>query len=300
MKLVERIDDLRHVLDEARRDGQSVGFVPTMGFFHEGHRSLMRAARSAHDVAVVSLFVNPLQFGVGEDLDGYPRDVDGDSAVCEAEGVDILFAPPPDEMYPGGSPLTAVTVAELTEGLCGTGRPVHFGGVATVVTKLVSIVGPCTAYFGRKDYQQLVVVKRLAADLSLPVEIVGCPLVREPDGLAMSSRNAYLSADERRAASVLFRSLQTGVAEVEGGERDPATLRRIVANAVTAEPLARLEYAEVVAADDLTPIDRISGEVLVAVAARVGNARLIDNVILRVDGDDVQADLGVTTGPGSE
>lgn len=300
MKLVERIDDLRHVLDEARRDGQSVGFVPTMGFFHEGHRSLMRAARSAHDVAVVSLFVNPLQFGVGEDLDGYPRDVDGDSAVCEAEGVDILFAPPPDEMYPGGSPLTAVTVAELTEGLCGTGRPVHFGGVATVVTKLVSIVGPCTAYFGRKDYQQLVVVKRLAADLSLPVEIVGCPLVREPDGLAMSSRNAYLSADERWAASVLFRSLQTGVAEVEGGERDPATLRRIVANAVTAEPLARLEYAEVVAADDLTPIDRISGEVLVAVAARVGNARLIDNVILRVDGDDVQADLGVTTGPGSE
>lgn len=296
MKLVERIDDLRGLLDDARADGKSVGFVPTMGFFHEGHRSLMRVARDAHDVVVVSLFVNPLQFGPAEDLGGYPRDPEGDAAVCEAEGVDILFAPPGDEMYPDGPPVTGVTVADLTEGLCGLGRPVHFGGVATVVTKLFSIVGPCTAYFGRKDFQQLAVVRRLARDLSLPVEVVGCPLVREPDGLAMSSRNAYLSDRERAAAAVLFRALRTGVAEVQAGERDPATLRRVVANAVTAEQRVRLEYAEVVSAGDLAPLERVEGDVLVAVAARAGKARLIDNVTLRVEGQSVTADLGVIAG----
>lgn len=300
MKLVERIDDLRHLLDDARGDGKTVGFVPTMGYFHEGHRSLMRAARAEHDVVVVSVFVNPLQFGADEDLGAYPRDSEGDAAVCEREGVDFLFAPLVEEMYPDGAPVTSVVVAELSESLCGVGRPVHFGGVATVVVKLLSIVGTCAAYLGRKDYQQLVIVRRLARDLSLPVAVVGCPLVRETDGVAMSSRNAYLDPRERRAARVLLRALRTGVEEVEAGERDPATLRRVVANAITAEPRVRLEYVEVVSAEDLGALERIEGEVLVAVAARVGRARLIDNVVLRAQGESVTADLGVITESPSE
>ena len=296
MKVVQHVGDLGHLLDDARGEGRTVGFVPTMGFFHDGHRSLMRAARAHHDVVVVSLFVNPLQFGPAEDLDGYPRDPEGDAAVCEAEGVDILFAPSGDEMYPRGRPLTSVAVAELSEGLCGLDRPIHFGGVATVVTKLFSIVGPCTAYFGKKDYQQLTIVRRLVDDLSLQVEVVGCPLVRESDGLAMSSRNAYLGPRERDAATVLFRALLAGVTEVEAGERDAATIRRVVANTVTAEQRVRLEYAEVVSADDLSAIARIQGDVLIAVAARVGKARLIDNVTLSVEGPSVTADLGVLSG----
>ena len=296
MKVVQHVGDLRHLLDDARGEGRTVGFVPTMGFFHDGHRSLMRAARAHHDVVVVSLFVNPLQFGPAEDLDGYPRDPEGDAAVCEAEGVDILFVPSGDEMYPRGRPLTSVAVAELSEGLCGLDRPVHFGGVATVVTKLFSIVGPCTAYFGKKDFQQLTIVRRLVDDLSLQVEVVGCPLVREPDGLAMSSRNAYLGPRERDAATVLFRALRAGVTEVEAGERDAATVRRVVANTVTAEQRVRLEYAEVVSADDLSAIARVKGVVLIAVAARVGKARLIDNVTLSVEGRSVTADLGVLSG----
>ena len=296
MKLVEHIDDLRHLLDDARAEGRTVGFVPTMGFFHQGHRSLMRAARAHHDLVVVSLFVNPLQFGPGEDLDAYPRDRDGDAAVCEAEGVDFLFAPSAEEMYPAGRPVTSVAVAGLSEGMCGRDRPVHFGGVATVVTKLFSIVGPCTAYFGKKDFQQLTIVRRLVDDLSLPVRVVGCSLLREPDGVAMSSRNAYLEPDDRQAAAVLFRALQVGVAEIEMGERDPATVRRVVANTITAEPRVRLEYAEVVSADDLERLERIEGRVLIAVAARAGKARLIDNVTLVLEGDSVTADLGVISG----
>ncbi len=299
MKTVEHIGDLRAILDDARAAGQTVGFVPTMGFFHEGHRSLMRAARADHDVVVVSVFVNPLQFGEGEDFDAYPNDLERDTAVCEAEGVDLLFVPSVDEMY-GERCVTNIHVAELTDGLCGVGRPTHFDGVATVVTKLFSIVGPCTAYFGRKDHQQLAVVKRLTADLSLPVEVVRCPLVREPDGLAMSSRNAYLEPDERRAATVLHRALLEGIRVIEAGERDPATVRRVVADGVIAEPAARLEYCEVVHADDLQPVtalDRPEDGVVIALAARVGEARLIDNVAVQVDGDVVVSDVGVTTDP---
>lgn len=299
MKTVEHIGDLRAILDDARAAGQSVGFVPTMGFFHEGHRSLMRAARANHDVVVVSLFVNPLQFGESEDLDAYPSDLERDTAICEAEGVDLLFVPPVDEMY-GERCVTNIHVAELTDGLCGVGRPTHFDGVATVVTKLFSIVGPCTAYFGRKDHQQLAVVKRLAADLSLPVDVVGCPLVREPDGLAMSSRNAYLESGHREAATVLHRALIEGVRTIEAGERDAATVRRVVADTVTAEPAVHLEYCEVVDADDLTPaisIDQAEDGLVIALAARVGRARLIDNVAVRVDGTDVVTDIGVRAEP---
>ncbi|HVM40838.1 MAG TPA: pantoate--beta-alanine ligase [Acidimicrobiia bacterium] len=293
MKRVEHVDDLRAILDDARASGRRVGFVPTMGYLHEGHRSLVRAARAANDVVVASIFVNPLQFAAGEDLDRYPRDLDRDARILEAEHTDLLFTPPVEEMYPGGAPLTTVSLPALSRGLCGGARPTHFDGVATVVTKLFSIVGPSRAYFGKKDFQQYVIVRRLAADLSFPVEVVGCPLVREPDGLAMSSRNAYLSPAQRQAATVLWRGLSAGAAAVEAGERDAATLRRVVANTITVEPTARLEYVEVVSTADLAPVDRLDGEVLVAVAARLGETRLIDNISVVVDGGEVTCDLGV-------
>ena len=211
-----------------RARGGTVGLVPTMGFFHEGHRSLMRAARAENDVVVVSLFVNPTQFGPTEDLDAYPRDLAGDTAVAAAEDVDVLFAPSVAEMYPDGA-ATTVHVAGLTDGLCGASRPGHFDGVTTVVAKLFSIVGPCHAYFGRKDAQQLAVVRRMAADLDLPVQVVGCPLVREPDGVAMSSRNAYLVADDARAATVLVRALRCAADAVLAGERDARRVRSVLA-----------------------------------------------------------------------
>jgi pantoate--beta-alanine ligase len=300
--LVETIEDLRAHLDEARGRGATVGFVPTMGAFHEGHRSLMRAARVNHDTVVVSLFVNPLQFGPAEDLDRYPKDLTGDLAAAAAEGVDLVFAPPVEEMYPGfpGRPLTTVSVGGLTGGLCGTTRPGHFDGVATVVSKLFGIVGPCSAYFGRKDAQQLAVVRRMAADLCLPVHVVGCPLVREPDGLAMSSRNRNLSPAERAAATVIHRGLQSGADVVTAGERDAGKLRRVVANVLTTEPLVRLEYAEVVAGDTMVPLEVLDGEVLVAVAARVGGVRLIDNMTIHVDARGAVVDLGVLVAPTGE
>jgi pantoate--beta-alanine ligase len=300
--VIETIDDLRGLLDEARGLGRTVGFVPTMGAFHDGHRSLMRAARVGHDTVVVSLFVNPLQFGPTEDLDRYPKDLAGDVAVAADEGVDIVFAPPVEEMYPGfpAPPLTAVSVGGLTERLCGGSRPGHFDGVATVVTKLFSIVGPSTAYFGRKDAQQLAVVRRLAADLCLPVRVVGCPLVREADGVAMSSRNRNLSPAEREAAAVIHRGLQAGAEVVVAGERDAGKLRRVVANVLTTEPLVRLEYAEVVAADTMAPVDVLDGGVLVAVAARVGDVRLIDNMTIHVDAGGAVVDLGVAVAPDGE
>ena len=300
MKLVEQAAQLRAVIGAARRDGATVGFVPTMGAFHEGHRSLMRAARQANDLVVVSLFVNPLQFGANEDLDHYPRDLAGDVTVVEQEGVDLLFVPSVEEMYPDGRPRTTVHVDGLSSGLCGDGRPGHFDGVATVVAKLFALVGPCRAYFGRKDAQQLAVVRRMAADLSMPVEVVGCPLVREPDGLALSSRNRNLTPVERGAATVIARGLRSGAELVSGGERDAGRLRRVVANVLTTEPLVRLEYAEIVRASDLVPVETLDGEVLVAVAARVGPVRLIDNMTIQVDGPAVTVDLGVTSNPVGE
>ena len=294
MIVVERIDALRATCEDARRAGHTVGLVPTMGYFHEGHRSLMRAARAAHDVVVVTIFVNPLQFGANEDLDAYPRDLAGDSAAAEAEGVDILFTPSLAEMYPEPT-RTTVHVDGLTSGLCGAARPTHFDGVTTVVAKLFSIVGPSTAYFGRKDAQQVAVVRRMAADLNLPVEVVGCPLVREPDGVAMSSRNAYLSRSERAAATVLSRALRAVADAVVAGERDPGTVTGLIEATVADEPLVALEYAEARRAGDLEPVGRLDGEVLVAVAAKVGTARLIDNVTITIADGEVTTDLGVTT-----
>jgi pantoate--beta-alanine ligase len=292
MQHIETIAELRALCDRARSQGRRVGLVPTMGFLHEGHRSLMQAARAACDVVVVTIFVNPLQFGIGEDLERYPRDLTGDLGQCEQEGVDVVFAPSVAEMYPSGPPLTSVHVDGLTNDLCGAARPTHFDGVSTVVTKLLAIAGPCAAFFGRKDAQQLAVIERLVEDLNLPVEVVGCPIVREPDGLARSSRNAYLSPEHRRAAVVLSRSLRTAADAVLAGERDASAVVAGVRALVATEPEVRLEYVEVREARELAPIAVIDGNVLLALAAHVGETRLIDNVTLSVHGTEVHADLG--------
>jgi len=291
---VTTVDDVRAACGTARAQGRRVGLVPTMGFFHEGHRSLMRAARADTDLVVVSLFVNPTQFGPTEDLAGYPRDLVGDAAVTESEGVDVLFAPEVAEMYPAGA-RTTVHVDGLTAGLCGATRAGHFDGVTTIVAKLFSIVGPCRAYFGRKDAQQLAVIRRMTADLDLPVEVVGCALVREHDGLAMSSRNSYLDAEERNAATILAASLYLASESIVAGQRDAEAIRGLIVDTVSRSPLVRLEYAEVVDAATLVPVDRIVGDTLVALAAHVGKARLIDNVTISFPGGVATPDLGVLT-----
>ena len=277
MKAIATIAELRTALDGHRAAGRTVGFVPTMGYLHDGHASLMRAARQRDHVVVTSIFVNPLQFGAGEDLDAYPRDLARDTALAAEAGVDVLFTPSVTEMYPRPV-LTTVSVAQVSEGLEGATRPTHFAGVATVVAKLFSIVGPCRAYFGAKDWQQIAVVRRMAADLSLPVEVVACPTVRELDGLAMSSRNVYLTPEEREAAPVLYTALKSGVASVTAGERDPAVVRDLMADIIRAEPLAELDYAEVVDAESFTVPEPLSGNLRLLAAVRFGRARLIDNV----------------------
>ena len=281
MRVTTTIAETRAALDAARHDGATVGLVPTMGYLHDGHVSLMTRARGECDVVAASIFVNPLQFGAGEDLSTYPRDLPADSARSEAAGIDLLFTPSVEEMYPRPT-ATSVIVPELAATMEGASRPTHFAGVSTVVAKLFNIAGPCRAYFGEKDFQQLAIVRRMAGDLSFPVEVVGCAIVREPDGLAMSSRNVYLSADERAAAPVLHRALRSGVAAVLAGERDPATVRDLVAEIIAAEPLAELDYAEVVDAATLARPDRLSGEIRLLTAARFGRPRLLDNLGLLV------------------
>jgi len=277
VKTLHAIAELRPLLEGERAAGRSVGLVPTMGYLHEGHLSLMRQARADTDVTVASIFVNPLQFGVGEDLDAYPRDLDRDGRLAEAAGVDLLFVPSADEMFPQPV-LTTVSVAQVSEPLEGTARPGHFAGVATVVAKLFAIVGPCRAYFGEKDFQQLAVVRRMARDLSLPVEVVGCPTARELDGLALSSRNSYLTAGEREAAPVVYRALRAGVAAILAGERDPTPVRALMGQIIEAEPLAQLDYAEVVDADSFRIPEPLAGNLRLLAAVRFGGARLIDNV----------------------
>jgi pantoate--beta-alanine ligase len=238
----------------------------------------MERSVSERDVTLVTIFVNPLQFAANEDLETYPRDLDRDLAMCEDEGVAVVLHPSVEEMYPFGTPtLTSVSVADISARLEGASRPTHFAGVATVVSKLFNIAGPSHAYFGEKDWQQLAVIRRMAADLSFPVDVVGCPTVREADGLAMSSRNAYLTPDERAAAPVLHWALVAGAAAIAAGERDPARVRELVASLIRAEPIAELDYAEVVDADTLQELDPLAGKLRLLAAARFGRARLIDN-----------------------
>jgi pantoate--beta-alanine ligase len=276
VRIVDRIDVVRKELDTARGGGLSVGLVPTMGALHAGHLSLIERSVATCDVTLVTIFVNPLQFGPAEDLARYPRDLDGDVVTATAAGADLVFAPSVDEMYPEPV-VTTVSMAGPASGLEATTRPGLFAGVATVVAKLFAIAGPCTAFFGEKDYQQLLVVRRLAADLSFPIRVVGCPTVREPDGLALSSRNAYLSPEELRAATVLHRALQAASAEARRGA-GASVLRKVMADTVAGEPLARLDYAEVAHPDTLEPLATLDGEARLLVAAWVGTTRLIDNV----------------------
>jgi len=278
VRVLETIAETRAELDDARRDGKSIGLVPTMGYLHKGHQSLMHRSVVERDVTLVTVFVNPLQFGAGEDLGSYPRDFERDAELCESAGVDIVLHPSVDEMYPAGLPLlTTITVDEVSAPMEGESRPTHFAGVATVVAKLFNIAGTCHAYFGEKDWQQLAVIRRMAEDLSFPVEVVGCPTVREADGLAMSSRNAYLTREERAVAPVLHWALVAGAASVSAGERDPLKVRALVTDLIRAEPRADVDYVDVVDAKTLRRIDPLDGEVRLLAASRFGRARLIDN-----------------------
>lgn len=299
-EVVTTITEVRRRCDDARRAGRRVGLVPTMGFLHAGHASLMRAAAHRDDFVVVSVFVNPIQFGPHEDLDAYPRDLEGDRLTAADAGVDLVFAPTSAEMYPTGPPRTTVRVEGLTAGLCGAHRPGHFDGVTTVVAKLAAIVGPCRAYFGRKDFQQLRVIEQMVADLDLPVEVVGCPLVREADGLALSSRNAYLEPSERAAATVLFRSLREASRLLARGARDPRGVLDAVRATLATEPAVRPQYVELVDVARLEPVREIDGRraLVLALAAHVGRARLIDNMVVSWRDGTPLADLGVTLGPG--
>ena len=279
MKIVETIAEVREQVRAWRREGLSVGLVPTMGYLHEGHQSLIDRAVADNDRVVVSVFVNPMQFGVGEDLESYPRDMDRDAAICEKAGATLIFHPEPSEMYPEDFS-SFVDMNTLTGGLCGKTRPIHFRGVCTVVSKLFNIVTPDRAYFGQKDAQQLAVIRHMVSDLSYGIEIVGCPIIREDDGLAKSSRNTYLNPEERQAALVLSRSLAAGRKLLENGETSAATVRQEITSQIETEPLAKIDYVEVVDWGNLEPVDVINGPVLVAIAVYIGKTRLIDNFII--------------------
>ncbi len=281
MKQAETIRQVREQISRWKGDGLSIGLVPTMGYLHEGHESLIAASVQQNDRTVVSVFVNPMQFGPSEDLQAYPRDLQRDAALCEAAGAALLFHPQPEEMYAPDF-CSFVDMTGLTEGLCGKSRPTHFRGVCTVVMKLFQIVQPDRAYFGQKDAQQLAVIRRMVRDLDVPVEIVGCPIVREADGLAKSSRNSYLSVPERRAAPVLYRALCRGRELLEQGERDADRVARAVREVLEQEPLARIDYVSVVDAGSLQPVSAVERDVLVALAVYIGNTRLIDNITCQI------------------
>ena len=282
MEVVKEKARIREIVEEARAAGRIVGLVPTMGYFHEGHLELMRRARAECDLVVVSLFVNPTQFGPGEDLQAYPRDFDRDRSMAESVGLDYIFNPEPSEMYPQGFS-THVEVEGLSDILCGAIRPGHFRGVATVVAKLFNIVPAQRVYFGQKDAQQLAVIKRMAADLDFALEVVAVPTVREEDGLAMSSRNIYLTGRDRDDALVLARALRTAAGMIEAGERDVSEISEAMQGVFDALPSVNLEYIAICDTIYLQPLEELHGEVLIAVAARVGKARLIDNMVFEVE-----------------
>jgi pantoate--beta-alanine ligase len=282
VEVIRTVAEARAACDRIRADDRTVGFVATMGAFHEGHRSLMRRARAERDALVVSIFVNPLQFGDPRDLETYPREEEADLADAEREGAELVFAPPASEMYPDGEPEVTVDPGPLAERIEGASRPGHFRGVATVVAKLFDIVGSCTSYFGEKDAQQLAVVRRMVRDLSIPIELVSCPIVREPDGVALSSRNARLTPEQREAAPCLFLALSEAAAAARAGERDAATLIAVMAREIGGTAAARLDYAAVVDDRTFEEIATVEPPARALVAARFGEVRLIDNLLLPV------------------
>lgn len=279
MKVVHTIQEVRDFIKSQRAEGKSIGFVPTMGYLHEGHLSLMKRAREENDVVVASIFVNPMQFGPNEDLDSYPRDLDHDAKLCEEVGVSLIFNPEPEEMYAPDF-TTFVDMNGVTKELCGKSRPVHFRGVCTVVNKLFNIMTPDRAYFGQKDAQQLAVIKRMVRDLNMNIQIVGCPIVREEDGLARSSRNTYLSEAERKAALVLSRAVRLGEQMAKDGEKEAAKIEAAMREVIEAEPLAKIDYVSIVDAVSIEPIQQLQGEILGAIAVYIGKTRLIDNFMM--------------------
>jgi len=279
MKISGSIKETRAMVKEWKAQGLSVALVPTMGYLHEGHRSLIDRARKENDKVVVSIFVNPMQFGPTEDLDAYPRDLERDSKICEDGGVDLIFHPEVSEMY-GPDFHGYVDMTVLPEKLCGASRPVHFRGVQTVVSKLFHIIPAQRAYFGQKDAQQLAIIRRMVIDLDFDIEIIGCPIIREDDGLAKSSRNTYLSADERAQAVILNQSLEEAMKAIEAGEKDAAKIKAVITDKLNTCPLAKIDYVEVVSFDNIQPIDTVDGAVLIAIAVYIGTTRLIDNRII--------------------
>ena len=280
VRVVRKIDGMAGIARELKRSGKRIGLVPTMGFLHEGHLSLMKCARPKCDILIVSIYVNPTQFSPGEDLSGYPRDFERDEALCERVGVDIIFYPPDTEMYPDGFQ-TEVSVKELSRNLCGKSRPTHFDGVTTVVAKLFNIVLPDIAVFGRKDAQQAAIIRRMVLDMNFPVEIIVSPIVREPDGLAMSSRNKYLSTEERRAAPVLHESLRMAKSAIESGKYAfPGPVIEMMKDRIIGSGPFEIDYIEIVNPDDLSTVEKFEsgGEVLIALAVKIGGTRLIDNI----------------------
>ena len=277
--IVKTIEEVRAQVKAWRAEGLTVGLVPTMGYLHEGHQSLIARSVAENDRTVVSDFVNPIQFGPTEDLATYPRDIERDAALCESTGANLILHTEADEMYAPDF-CTYVDMDHLTKGLCGKTRPIHFRGVCTVVSKLFHIVQPDRAYFGQKDAQQLAVIRRMVRDLNMPLTIVGCPIIREEDGLAKSSRNTYLSAEERKAALCLSRGLNKGKAAVEAGETDAEKVKAIITAEIEAEPLSRIDYVEIVDWNNLEPVSSTEGSILAAVAVYIGKTRLIDNFII--------------------
>ena len=279
MKVAYKVDEVRSQVKAWRKEGLRVGLVPTMGYLHEGHGSLIKRAVEENDRVVVSVFVNPTQFGPTEDLEAYPRDFAKDQAFCESLGASLIFHPEPEEMYAPDF-CTWVDMDVLSKTLCGKSRPIHFRGVCTVCSKLFHIVAPDRAYFGQKDAQQLAIIRRMVRDLNMDLEIVGCPIIREEDGLAKSSRNTYLSPEERQAALILSQSIFLGQKMAEEGEKDTAVIKKAMIDKIESEPLARIDYVEIVDGISMQPVDRIEGPILAAIAVYIGKTRLIDNFIV--------------------
>lgn len=288
MKITEYITTLRENIAQARQQGKTVVLIPTMGFLHYGHLSMVESARKQDEdheevYIVMSVFVNPLQFGPNEDYEKYPRNLVRDSRLAQEAGVDMLFVPSVQEMYPEGETHTTVSVSRITDDLCGAHRPGHFQGVTTVVNKLFNIVLPDTAYFGQKDYQQFIVIKQMVKDLNMPIKLIAFPTVREADGLAMSSRNSYLNPDERKQAPVLYSSLQEAATLITSGEKRPEVVRDKIRQRISKDTNGKIEYIEIRKADNLAPVDNINTPVVIALAVHFGLTRLIDNIIVEVE-----------------
>ncbi|KPU27176.1 pantoate--beta-alanine ligase [Caloranaerobacter sp. TR13] len=282
MDIIKSIDQMKNIIADEKAKGKSIGFVPTMGYLHDGHLSLMKRAKEENDVVVVSIFVNPIQFGQGEDYEVYPRDIERDSKLAESVGVDYIFAPEVKEMYPEGYN-TFVEVLGVTDKLCGASRPGHFRGVTTIVMKLFNVVTPDKAYFGQKDAQQVYVIKQMVRDLNMDVKIISCPIVREHDGLALSSRNTYLSEEERKQALVLSKSLFWAQNMINKGERNAKTLIEGIKSMINEMPLADIDYVEIIDYDTFREVEKLKGNILIALAVKIGKTRLIDNILVEVE-----------------